>query len=110
MSISVITGAGWDNAMTVLKEASEEDLKLLEQIESGKMPGDDKKPDKKKGKGKKDASEGSAPSATSIRRGPISTDGVQMVYVKEPEPKFNPVKGSDTSTRILKCNAVADRA
>jgi hypothetical protein len=112
----------WDDAQQTLRPATDADLALLSKQEAAT---NDPKAAKKatastakpaaaaKGKGGKDAAVIIvAPLvAGSVKRGPVSSEGVQMVYAVDAEPEFT----SDSSTegtrmRTLKCTAVADVA
>ncbi|CAM9629632.1 unnamed protein product, partial [Ectocarpus sp. 4 AP-2014] len=100
----------WDDSKTQLREATEEDMAVLLQEEaSASKPAAPEKPKKGAKKGKEPPPP-EIPAAPTLRRGPLSDGGVQMVYAVQPEPRFEPVEGTLPSKRPLRCSGVADRA
>lgn len=100
----------WDDSKTQLREATEEDMRiLLLEEEAASKPAVPEKPKKAAKKGKEPAAP-EVPAAPTLRRGPLSEGGVQMVYAIQPEPRFEAVEGTLPSKRPLRCSGVADRA
>lgn len=100
----------WDDSKTQLREATEEDMAVLLQEEAAaSKPAAPEKPKKGAKKGKEPPPP-EIPAAPTLRRGPLSDGGVQMVYAVQPEPRFEPVEGTLPSKRPLRCSGVADRA
>ena len=100
----------WDDSKTQLREATEEDMRiLLLEEEAASKPPAPEKPKKAAKKGKEPAAP-ELPAAPTLRRGPLSEGGVQMVYAIQPEPRFEAVEGTLPSKRPLRCSGVADRA
>lgn len=100
----------WDDSKTQLREATEEDMKvLLQEEEAASKPAAPEKPKKAAKKGKEPPPP-DVPPAPTIRRGPLSDGGVQMVYAIQPEPRHEVVEGTAHSKRPLRCSGVADRA
>ncbi len=100
----------WDDSKTQLREATEEDMRVLLQEEaSAAKPAAPQKPKKAAKKGKEPPPP-EIPAAPTLRRGPLSDGGVQMVYAVQPEPRFEAVEGTLPSKRPLRCSGVADRA
>ena len=100
----------WDDSKTQLREATEEDMRVLLQEEAAAAkPAAPEKPKKSAKKGK-EPPPAEIPPAPTLRRGPLSDGGVQMVYAIQPEPMFEAVEGTLPSKRPLRCSGVADRA
>ncbi|CAM9155847.1 unnamed protein product [Sphacelaria rigidula] len=99
----------WDDSKTQLREATEEDMAaLLQQEAAAKGPVIPEKVGKKAKKGKEPVID--VPPTPTLRRGPLSEGGVQMVYSVQPEPRHEPLEGTVSSKRPLRCSGVADRA
>lgn len=100
----------WDDSKTQLREATEEDMRiLLLEEEAASKPAVPEKP-KKTSKKSKEPPPPEIPAVPTLRRGPLSEGGVQMVYAVQPEPKFETVEDTLPSRRPLRCSGVADRA
>lgn len=100
----------WDDSKTQLREATDEDMGiLLLEEEAASRPAAPEKSKKAAKKGKEPAAP-EVPAAPTLRRGPLSEGGVQMVYAVQPEPRFEAVEGTLPSKRPLRCFGVADRA
>lgn len=100
----------WDDSKTQLREATDEDMRiLLQEEEAASKPAAPEKPKKAAKKGKEPPAP-EVPPVPTLRRGPLSEGGVQMVYAVQPEPRFEAVEGTAPSARPLRCSGVADRA
>lgn len=100
----------WDDSKTQLREATQEDMRiLLLEEEAASKPAAPEKPKKAAKKGKEPPAL-EIPAAPTLRRGPLSEGGVQMVYAVQPEPRFEAAEGTLPSKRPLRCSGVADRA
>ncbi|KAG5176524.1 hypothetical protein JKP88DRAFT_136887, partial [Tribonema minus] len=107
--------ADWDEAQETLRPATDDELVQLGKADpkagSAKANGAAaaKKPAAAAAKGKGAAAASAAAAAVVLRLGPVTVEGVQMVYATSPEPACT-VHAESKQTRVLRCSAVADVA
>lgn len=98
----------WDNAMKIVRPASEEDLNIISAAKSA-MEAYLSNKAAEEAKGKKGKPVGPPPEPISLELAPDSEDGTKMIYEIMMEPKYIVVEGAPQVLN-MSCSAVADVA